>query len=209
MVTIKVSPPGAGTVQVQASPPVNGYALTKFTAIPAAGYKFDHFNNIWPNGTLDSPLNPWTDQIKASGGDNVTAYFVPAPAPQPPILNVQARVLPAGKGTVSVNGLSTTDTTTIQIPQGGVVNITATPNAGYRIVNFSEGAQTWSNISQYIIPVPPGLQRNMSWTVTFEPITTPPPPPSGGTGIDWKKILTYGGGLLFALGFIESLRKKR
>jgi uncharacterized repeat protein (TIGR02543 family) len=112
--TAIINPVGGGSVSPGSGTYDESANLT-LTAMPAAGYRFDHWSG-------DVSGNVSTANLVMNGDKTVTANFVR-------VFKLNISVSPSGGGTVSPNGGS--------YDSGTTVTLTATPASGYRFVQWS------------------------------------------------------------------------
>jgi uncharacterized repeat protein (TIGR02543 family) len=163
--TTAVSPEGSGTVSGAGI--YNAGDTVTVTANPAAGYQFDHWE-----GDLTGNTNP--DSILMNSNKSVTAVFTQIPPTQ---YTLTMAVNPQGGGTTDpAVGNHTYNENT-------VVNITATPTAGYQFVNWTGDVANPNSASTTVT-----MNGNKTVTANFELIpptqytlTTNVSPVGGGT----------------------------
>ena len=111
--TISVDPTEGGTVEADPDGPYHLDDVVELTAVPSAGYYFDHWDG---DGDLTGSANPAS--ITMSGDKNVTAYFTLYE------YTLTIDVDPTEGGTVSVNQ-------TGPYHYGDIVQLNAEPDVGY------------------------------------------------------------------------------
>ena len=104
-----------GVVQILSSPTCSTPAVVN--AVPAAGYRFDH----WSDGSTQNPYS-----FNVDGDTEIVAYFT---AEAPAQYTITATSAQPSMGTVSGGGT---------YEQGATATLTATPNSGYRFVRWQD-----------------------------------------------------------------------
>ncbi len=150
--TLKVSPGGAGTVNVYPAPNCgNGTqylsgTVVQMTAAPYSGYSFSHWS-----GAASGAVNPYN--ILMDGPKTVTANF------DQPCYSLDRSVSPAGSGTVTVFPPPNCTNGT-QYVAGSIVEMTANPAAGYTFSNWSGSASGTVNPYNIIMDGPKAVTAN-------------------------------------------------
>ncbi|OQB24441.1 MAG: hypothetical protein BWY11_01061 [Firmicutes bacterium ADurb.Bin182] len=145
-----------GTVDLTSSVLHSGVSSVSSTAIPNAGYRFIE----WRNGenpvsnnavlTVFQPAGGWSDVT-------YTAYFEPVP------YTIAFNSGDSSMGTVSPASASV-DLNTVS------VSSTATPNTGYRFVEWRDSNGFVSSNAVLTVPKPAGGWSNAAYTAYFEPV---------------------------------------
>jgi len=123
--TTQVSPAGAGSIIPANGDYSQGQTIT-IAAHPIAGWQFSHWLN-----TNDNNQNPTT--VTMDSDKTVTAVFTLIPVQY----NLTTAVSPVGAGTI--NPASGT------YNEGQIVNLTATPTAGYQFDHWQNTNDNWQN----------------------------------------------------------------
>ncbi len=179
--TMAASPVGGGTTSPAVG--IHTYAegtVVNLTATPAAGYVF----SSWSAGVADPSSASTT--VTMSADKTVTATFTPITH------NLTMAASPVGGGTTSpAVGIHT-------YAEGTVVNLTATPAAGYVFSSWSAGVADPSSASTTVT-----MSADKTVTATFTPIThnltMAASPVGGGTTIPAVGIHTYAEGTVVNL----------
>ncbi|MCB9256606.1 MAG: CotH kinase family protein [Chitinophagales bacterium] len=174
-ITVNVSPAGSGDVQLHTITP-NSYPFTgtyfggvniNLDADANTGWVFDHWEIV--SNTLNPNLTTEQVSMNISSNDSIVAHFVPL-SNQDTITYV---VVPAGGGTVSINGLAqSTFPYTDFYNDGSLLVLSASANAGFNFLNWSMSNHT---------PSPNNTSPNISLSLTsndtiyiyFDPIPLP------------------------------------
>ncbi len=156
-------------------------ASATLTATPAAGYEFEKWTNL-SGGALLSTDNPYTFAVNSN--IDVVANFKEG-------ANYTVTAIPGEGGTVGGSGGSYSGATyTGEYPVNAEITMTATPDEGYRFVNWTNsGSSTVSTDAAYTFNVTGNetLTAHFIATYTITPsitlITTPPDVGSAGGAI--------------------------
>ncbi|MBK7148820.1 MAG: CotH kinase family protein [Bacteroidetes bacterium] len=211
--TVIIQQPGWGTVSINSIPvpapitiPIPDNTLLNLVATPTAGYTFSNWqlanHSITPNNNAPSASFTITQD------DTLYAIF-----DAPDTFSLTVLVNPGASGNVSVNGSTPPSyPATLQFVDGTVINLAATPLAGYNFINYTLPNHTLS---------PNSTTANASFTITQNDTLTaffsliPPdtfnltvvvnPPASGNVSINgttppaYPVILQYVDGTLLNL----------
>lgn len=158
--TVTVTTVGSGAVAN--TPNTATYAsgaVVQFTATPAAGWSFAGWS-----GTLTGTANPVS--ITMNTNKAVTATFTQNPPPPPPPATYTITATTVGSGSV------TNSPNTATHSSGAVVQITATPAAGWSFAGWSGALTGTAN------PASITMNANKAITATFTQNASPPPLPT-------------------------------
>ena len=136
----------------------SGSSIT-VSGVPASGYRFVN----WTEGGTPVSTNV-TYTFTASSNRTLVANFIR-------LYTVTTSSNPATGGTTTGNGT---------FDSGSPVTVTATPSAGYRFVNWSEGGNSVSTNATYTFSISANRALSANFIRTFT-VTTSASPTAGGT----------------------------